>query len=147
VPFENSNAQDVTAEYADLDGRLKELRAEEESYVQMLRAARRVGELMEIKDRLSSVRQQIASMESQRKALANESALSTIRATFEQKVRVEDEEKPKDGGFDETWAKALNGLSAVGEFLGNAAIYLFVFAPIWLPPVLLFWWLGRKARA
>jgi hypothetical protein len=143
---ESSNAEDVTAQHADVQGRLTVLRAEADSYLTMLRAARKVGELIEIKDRLSQVRQEIASLESQRKALANASALSTISVTLIQKESLEAGPEPRDG-FDETWAKAVNGLSAVGRFLGNAVIYLFVFSPIWLPPVLLFWWLGRKRSA
>jgi len=144
---QNSNAVDVTAAHADVQARLKVLRAEEESYVSMLRAARRVGEIMEIKDRLSQIRQQIESYDAQRKALMNEAALSTIHATFTEKAKVEEKKDEKDGGFDETWAKAQNGLANVGEFLGNLAIYIFVFSPVWLPPVILFWWLGRRAKA
>ncbi len=147
VLSETSNANDVTAEHADTVGRLGVLRAEADSYVTMLRGARRIGEIMEIKDRLSNVRQEIASLETQRKALANESALSTIRATFTQKESVDKKKTPEKSGFDETWAKAQNGLSNVGEFLGNLMIYIFVFSPVWLPPVLLFWWLSKKARA
>jgi hypothetical protein len=146
VLSETSNANDVTAEHADTVGRLTVLRAEADSYVTMLRGARKIGEIMEIKDRLSQVRQQIASLESQRKALQGESALSTIRATFNQKESVEKKKDEDKSGFDETWAKAQNGLSAVGEFLGNLAIYLFVFSPVWLPPVVLFWWLTKKAK-
>lgn len=147
VLSESSNAQDVTAQHADTVGRLSVLRAEADSYVTMLRGAKRIGEIMEIKDRLSQVRQEIASLEAQRKALSNESALSTIRATFRQKESIEDNKDDKKSGFDETWAKAQNGLSNVGEFLGNLAIYGFVFAPVWLPPVLLFWWLTKRAKA
>lgn len=149
VLSENSTAADVTAQHADAEGRLKALRAEEQSYLTMLRGAKTTGQIMEIKDRLGQVRQEIASFESQRKAFASASALSTIRATFTQKADYVG--KKKDGGdgsgFDETWARAQNGLSKVGEFLGNLAIYVFVFSPVWLPPVLLFWWLGRRARA
>lgn len=147
VLSETSNAQDVTAQYADTQGRLSVLTAEADSYVTMLRGAKKIGELMEIKDRLSQVRQEIASLKSQAKALQNESSLSTIRAEFQQKETIEKEEEKEKSGFDETWAKAVNGLSAVGSFLGNLAIYLFVFSPIWLPPVILFWWLGKKAKA
>lgn len=149
VLSENSSAADVTAQHADAEGRVKALRAEEQSYLTMLRGAKTTGQIMEIKDRLGQVRQEIASYESQRKALSSASALSTIRATFTQKAGNVGKKKD-DGngsGFDETWARAQNGLSKVGEFLGNLAIYLFVFSPVWLPPVLLFWWLGRRARA
>lgn len=142
----NISGQDVTKEFADLNGRLGVLRAEADSYVTMLRGARRIGEIMEIKDRLSQVRQEIASLEGQRLALKDQSMLSTITARFEQKPKVGEPEKHESWSED-TWATAVNGLASVGRFLGQLGIFLFVFAPIWIPPVALFWWLARKGRA
>lgn len=142
----NTTTTDVTRQYADLRGRLRALHAEEDSYVTMLRGARRTGEILEIKDRLSQVRQEIQSMEEQRLALQDQASLSTIVARFEQKPKAgEQPDKPKDWSGD-TWANAVNGLQAAGRFLGQLAIFVFVYAPLWLPPVALFWYLGRKAR-
>ncbi len=143
---ENSNADDITKQYADLEGRIKVLRAEEDSYVTMLRGARRIGEIIEIKDRLSQVRQQLASYEQQRISMKDLSSLSTISVRFEQRVAIGKPEESK-GWSEDAWATAVNGLAAVGRFLGQAVIFLFVFAPVWIPPVLLFWWLGKKAKA
>jgi hypothetical protein len=141
---ESVTGQDVTQQFADVEGRIRVLRAEEDSYVTMLRGARRIGEIIEIKDRLSQVRQELASYEQQKLSLKNLSSLSTINVRFEQRVAVGKPEAPQNA-FEDAWAKAVNGLSAVGRALGQAAIYVFVLAPIWLPPVLLFWWLGKRA--
>lgn len=141
----NSNTDDVTAQVADVEARLKVMRAEEESYVTMLRAARKVGELLEIKERLSSVRQEIESLDAQRKVLRDQAAYSTINATFTQKEQIGDPAPPKDWTED-SWTSAINGLKAVGRFLGQSVIYLFVYAPIWAPIVLIGWWLSRRAN-
>lgn len=143
---ESTNREDITRQYADIEGRLRALRAEEESYVTMLRAAKKVGELLEIKERLGSVRQELESYESQRRALANLSTLSTISLSMEQRVKPGQPEK-EAGWAEDTWSSALNALTSAGRFLGRLVIFIFVFAPIWLPPALLFWWLARRAKA
>jgi hypothetical protein len=143
---ETISGDDVTKQYADVEGRIRVLKAEEDSYVTMLRGARKIGEIIEIKDRLSQVRQELASYEQQRLSLKDLSSMSTISVRFEQRVAVG---KPEHEGnaFQDSWATAVNGLKSVGTFLGQAIIFVFVFAPVWLPPVLLFWWLGKKAKA
>lgn len=146
VIAESMSGEDVTAQYADIEGRLGVLKAEADSYVTMLRAARKVGEIMEIKDRLSQVRQQIESFENQRRSLKSLSSLSTISATFQQRVEVG---KPRPGEEDwsgSAWARAVNGLMTALQFLGQAAIYVFVYAPIWLPIILIAWLIARKNR-
>lgn len=144
VLSESTNTDDVTAQVADVEARLKVMRAEEESYVTMLRAARRVGELLEIKERLSQVRQEIESIDAQRKALRDQASYSTINATFTQKAAVGSPEPPKDWSGD-AWTNAVNGLQAALRWLGTAVITVFVYAPLWLPLVLVAWWLVRRA--
>lgn len=144
VVLESQSGEDVTAQYADAEARIKVLKAEEDSYVTMLRGARRTGEILEIKDRLSQVRQEIESLDATKRALKNLSTLSTIRVSLEQKPKPGD--KKKEESSDDAWANAVNGLMSVLRFLGNAVIYIFVYSPIWLPPVVLFWWLGKKAK-
>lgn len=142
---EHSDSQDVTVQIADVGARLKVLRAEEESYVTMLRAGRKIGEILEIKDRLSTVRQEIESLTAQLKTLKNQSSYSTIACSFSERPRVKAEEPPKDWS-DDTWANAVNGLKSVGRSLGQAAIFVFVFAPVWLPIAFLGWFLVRRSR-
>lgn len=142
VQLDESNSDDVTLQVTDIEARLRVMRAEEESYVTMLRAARRVGELLEIKERLSSVRQEIESLDSQRKALRNQASYSTINVTFTEKPRAGDP-KPADWSGD-TWSSAVNGLMGVLRALGQAVIYLFVYSPIWLPIVLIGWFVSRR---
>ena len=138
-----TSTDDVTGQIADVTARLKVLRAEEDSYVTMLRGAKKIGELMEIKDRLSGIRQEIESMDAQRKSLKEQAAFSTINATFTQRETVGKPEVEK-AWAEETWASAVNGLTAVGRFLGTIVINIFVFMPVWLPVFLVAWYLRKK---
>lgn len=144
VTLDQSNSDDVTTEVADIEARLKVMRAEEESYVTMLRAARRVGELLEIKERLSSVRQQIESLDAQRKSLRNMSSYSTINVTLEERARAG--EPKKDNWSGDAWTGAVNGLLSVLRSMGQAAIFVFVYSPIWLPILFLGWLVARRMK-
>lgn len=145
VQAESSNSEDVTTQVADVNARLKVLRAEEESYVTMLRAARRVGELLEIRERLSTVRQEIESLDAQRRALADQTSFSTISLSLSQRVKV-GEPKSSPSWSDDAWSRAVNGLQSAGRWLGQAAIYAFVYSPFWVPIIVIPVWLARRKR-
>jgi len=131
VKSDHVTGEDVTGKYADTTARLRVLRAEEDSYVTMLHAARRIGDLLEIKDRLTQVREQIA--------------MSTIEVTIDQKAKAGTPE-PAKGWTDDSWAASLNALSAAGRFLASASIFVFVLSPLWVPVVLIGWFLARRNR-
>lgn len=139
----SSTGDDVTAQVADVEARLRVLRGEEEQYLAILKETRKIGDVLAVKERLSQVRQQIESYDAQRKVMRDQASLSTINATFLQRPAVGTPEGPKNWAGD-AWAKAVNGLQAVGTALAQAGIFLFVFAPIWLPVVLIGWWLVRR---
>jgi anti-sigma factor RsiW len=146
VESESTSGDDVTAQYADTNARLKVMRAEEDSLITMLRAARRVSEMLSIKERLANVRAEIDSLSAQAKALKDLSSLSTINVSFEEKPKVGAKDDKNSDPFGEAWANAVNGLNAALQFAGRAIIFLFVYSPIWLPIVVIAWWLNRRSR-
>ena len=139
----STTGEDVTAQVADVEARLKVLRGEEEQYLEILKATRKIGEVLAVKERLSQVRQEIESYDAQRKVMRDQAALSTIEATFLQRPSVGVPEGPKNWAND-AWSRAVNALEAVGTALAKAGIFLFVFSPVWLPVVLIGWWLARR---
>jgi hypothetical protein len=147
VPLNESvQSSDVTLQYVSSTTQLKELRILEEQYLTMLRAARKMGEIMEIRDRLSQLRQQIASLDAQMKALKDQADLSTISVLFEQRVTVGKEAPATKNWAEDTWASAVNGLSSVGRFLGRVVIFLFVFSPLWIAALIVFWFTKKKVK-
>jgi len=151
VKSNNVTGQDVTAQYADTDARLKELNAEAADYVTMLRGARTIGQILEIKDRLSQVRQEIGSLQEQLSSLKDQSALSTLNVQFDQKPKIGPKVPQKKDPSEDTWAEdtyagAVNGLTSAFHFLGRGVIFLFVYAPIWLPIAALVWFFNRRKK-
>ncbi len=139
------SGEDVTAQIADMDARLKNLKAQELTYRQILGQAKKVGEVLEVQQYLTDIRGQIESLEAQLKSTRNLASLSTITLTLQQ--RPSENESPKDKGWaDDAWSSAANGLRSAMQALGKALITTFVYAPIWLPVAVLLWLLSRRFK-
>lgn len=140
-----TNTEDVTAAVADVEARLKTLRAEEEQLRLLLGSAKTIAQILSVRDRLTQVRTEIESLAAQAKTMRNLAALSTIELSLHEEPRLTD--KPEEKAWPgDAWVEAVQGLQAVGRFLGTTAIFLLVYSPIWLPLVLLGWWLWRRVR-
>lgn len=139
------SGQDVTGQVADTSARLKVMKAEEDQYVELLKATKKIGEVLSVKERLSQVRQEIESLEASNKVLKSQAAESTINLSLTEKPS---ENKPRQDPewSEDAWSRAVSSLSSVGRGLGRAGVYLFVFSPIWIPVALLVWWLARRNR-
>jgi len=73
-----TGGRDVTGEYADLEARLRALRASRETYLTLLGAAKSVQETLSVQQRVDDVQQQIEQLDGQRKVLADQSDLATL---------------------------------------------------------------------
>jgi hypothetical protein len=147
VTSESATGQDVTVQIADTEARLKVMRAEEESDIVMLRGARKISEMLEIKDRLSQVREQIESLDAQRKALRSQATYSTITLSLNEPTRmpvVKPHHEP--GWFDQAWDGAKDRASGLGRWFAEVGMNLLFLSPVWVPVVFGLWWLGRRKR-
>ncbi len=145
VLTDSLNGEDVTAQVVDSEARLKVMRAEEDQYVELLKATKKIGEVLSVKEKLSQVRQDIESLDATRKALREQSAESTINLSLSEKPSPE---KPKhdENWLDNVWGNAVSSLNSVGRGLGTVGVFLFVFSPIWLPVSIGGWWWSRRVR-
>lgn len=132
VRSESANGVDVSGQIIDLEARIRVLRQEEAQYLEILKHTRKIGEVLNLRDRISSVRQEIESMQGQLKATKSQAAMSTISLSLQERPKVVGS-KEEGGWASDSYASAVNGLKAAGRFFGQAAIGLFVYAPIWVP--------------
>lgn len=88
VEVESVNGQDVTEQYIDLEARLKNLRATEAQFLEILKSAKTVEDTLKVQDRLSQTRGEIESFQSQLKYLANQTDLATITITLSQEPTI-----------------------------------------------------------
>jgi hypothetical protein len=83
--------QDVTEEFLDVEARLKTKKELESRYLQLLKEAKNVTEVLEIEKQIGELRSEIESIEGRLKYLENNVTYSTITVTFYQKVPLETE--------------------------------------------------------
>lgn len=75
---ESVNSYEVTMQLVDLEARLKSLRASESAYLDLLKRASSVADVLAVQAELTRVRSDIESYDAQRAALADQVAMSTI---------------------------------------------------------------------
>jgi len=78
VLSEDSKSSDVTAEYTDLGSRLRNLEATERQMLTLLERATTVGEILQVQDRLNSIRNEIEQVKGRMAMLDKLTELATI---------------------------------------------------------------------
>lgn len=76
------SSQDVTEEYIDVTSRIKTKKILEQRYLELLKKANKVSEMLEIEGQLSDIREEIEAKEGRLKYLENKVSMSTIDLTF-----------------------------------------------------------------
>ncbi len=81
VRSESANGQDVTEHYTDLEARLRNAEAQEKTYLDILKQAKNVEDILSVQERLGSIREQIETLKGRIRYLANTTSFSTISLT------------------------------------------------------------------
>lgn len=88
VRNESVSGQDVTEQYTDLQARLKNARAQETAYLDIMRRAGSIEDILAVQRELSQVRAQIESMEGSLKYLENATSYSTLSVSLSEEPSV-----------------------------------------------------------
>jgi hypothetical protein len=78
VDKESVKATDVTEEFVDLEARLKNLKAQEAQYLKILDQAKKIEDILNVSNYLTSVRSDIERMEGRMKYLSSQVDMSSI---------------------------------------------------------------------
>ena len=74
--------QDVSEEFVDLEARLKAKRILEERYLELLKKANKVEEMLQIERELSNIREEIEARQGRLQYLQNQVSMSTVNIEF-----------------------------------------------------------------
>ena len=131
VESESIEAQDVTRQYVDREARLRNLRAQEQQYLGILRKAATVKDTLEVSDKLNEVRGAIEERQAEFEALSKQVETVAINVT----LRAEADAQV----FGLNWRPlyqlkiaAREGLEGLGDYAASMAVFVF-----YLPTVLL----------
>ena len=124
----STQSEDVTEKLVDLDARMRTMTAQEESYRQMLRQARKLSDTITLSDRLMALRGEIESMAAQRKSMASQAATSTLNITLD-RDNVVSQPSSDPNWLKEAWAQATTSVSGFARSIAVAGIWVLVFSP------------------
>jgi hypothetical protein len=137
VDGETTDAQDVTKQYVDEDARLRNLRAQEEQYLSILRKAATVKDTLEVSEKINDVRQQIEEKQAEFDALSKQVATVAININ----LHAEADEQV----FGLHWRPlyqlkfaAREGLDGLGSYVASMTSFVFYLPAflLWLMTIL-----------
>ena len=147
VLTENSNANDVTDQYTDLNARQKNLEATEAELTKLLATVReRTGkaeDILAVYNRLTEIRGQIEQIKGQINVIDRTTALATVTVQLTPHDDVQILE-PDTWAPNRTAAEALRALIQTLQFFGTVAIWMLIYViPLFVLPLLVFIWVVR----
>lgn len=125
--FDNKeiSSQDVTEEYIDIDARLKAKKVLESRYLELLKKANKVTEMLEIEKQLSAIREEIEAKEGQLRYMQSQISMSTITIEFYKTVANEGGATISYGS--KIWNAIKSGFNGISSFfIGLLSIWPFL---------------------
>ncbi|OGH80118.1 MAG: hypothetical protein A3G08_02710 [Candidatus Magasanikbacteria bacterium RIFCSPLOWO2_12_FULL_47_9b] len=141
------NGQDVTEEYVDLDAQLGNLRAAESQFLEIMKKAIRIDDILAVQRELTTVRAHIEQIEGRMKYLKQSADLSTLTVY----LSTDPEGLPAIDDSD-SWKpiavvkEAMRSLTDLGKGLVSAIIWVVIYIPLWLLLFLVVYLVRRVIR-
>ncbi|MDA8188150.1 MAG: DUF4349 domain-containing protein [Dehalococcoidales bacterium] len=146
VPRVTTNAKDVTEEYVDQDARLRNLRASEAQYLEIMKSAQTIEQTLAVQKSLTEVRDQIERTQGRLQYLQRSVEMATISIEITTSAATQ---PIGTSGYNllGNVRQAAQALVDVLLFILTLAIWLLVLSPVWLPTYLLFRrWRRNRAK-
>ena len=128
VTRENESIEDVTLTYVDLESHKKMLIAQQERLLELLEQAQTIEDIITLEGRLSEVRYQIESMETQLRTYDNLVEYGTVNLYIQEVERYTPQ--PEKGAWDRIRTGFSQNLYLVGNGIKNFAIEFVIALPI-----------------
>jgi uncharacterized protein YdcH (DUF465 family) len=135
VQSETSTSQDVTEEFADAEAQLRNLKATEAQFLELLKKANSVNDTITVQNQLTSVRGQIERLQGRLNYLQKKSDFSTITvniAPFNAPTTAKPDTNTWDFSkvLENAWAGSMKGLQGLVTMLVNVGVYM-----VWVLPL------------
>jgi hypothetical protein len=142
---QNVASNDITEEFVDLESRLKTQKELEQRLIKILNEkASRLAEVIEVEEKLASVRQKIENIEGRMKLLKSQSDYSTLTVTISEQAFLE---TVSGGGFFHEILKAVkDGLKGFTSVLTVSITVLIAILPVIFFVLAVFWIIKRMLK-
>ena len=143
VKSKKVTGEDVTGQVVDIESKLRNKRAEEQQYLRLMDKAKNVDETVTVSNQLYRVRGEIEQAEGRLKYLKSAAAMSTISLTLTEEYNPNASASPVADSF----GNAASSLMRTLKVLARMLIWIGIYSPIWLIPLLVFIYFRRKTAA
>ncbi len=132
VGHEEVNAKDVTHEWADNDARLRNMKSEEQQYLEIMKRAGTIKETLEVTEKLSDVRGRIEELQAEINVMQHDVEMSAVAIMLVPQTA--------DPGLLADWHPLLSARGATGSLLGGLSAWVdFMVGALILLPAILLW--------
>ena len=143
---ESINEQDITAQYTDTESRLKNLEVRRDRLRELMeRDTDKLSDILQIDRELSNVQQQIENYERTLKRHDTNVTFSTINLSVQPEPQIGDFQTP-EWTVKKSWKQSVNDLISSLKNIFDVGLKVLVFAPIWIPFLLVLWTIQRFIR-
>ncbi|MCF7905584.1 DUF4349 domain-containing protein [Candidatus Gracilibacteria bacterium] len=141
---ESFNISDITAQYQDTENRLENLRARRDRLREMMgRETDKLADILAIDRELANVQNEIENLERSQNRRDTDVAYSTLNLTLRPEPQIGDVQDPH-WNAKKSWRMAVNDFLTSSQHITDKLIKAVVYAPIWIPILLILWWVDRK---
>ena len=142
----SESTTDVTLQYSDVESRKKSLEIEQERIWALLEKADSLEAVISLEERLSDIRYQLESMESQLRLYDNQVEYSTVELYINE-VKIYTEAAPETP-VDKIKSGFADNLTALGTAVTDLIIGILAGSPIWVPIAVIAWivWIFVQRR-
>ncbi len=131
-------AEDVTNQVIDIQGRLEAKKQIRARYLELLKQAHSMSDILEVQQQIDAITEDMESAAYNLEHLQREAAVSTIYLTYFQAI---------DGGYSEPGviSRLWDSVKSGGEGVINLMVGLVAFWPLWVVVAfVIIWWKKRK---
>lgn len=121
-------SEEVTAQFVDLEARLRNLRAQEAVMLDLMAQAKSIPDTITVQEQLSGIQGQIEQLEGQRRVLDDQTTFATLSVTItEHGAPVASGHRPSESQLAQSWHQATDAALAV---VGGTLVVLGAVLPL-----------------
>ena len=128
VPYSSMNSENISSRYYDVETRVAALKAQEQRLLEMMEQADSISDLIEIEDRLGSLRYEIESYQTKLNSWDRQVSYSTVDLKVSEVIEYTPEPDPSFG--QQLVKAAKTGWSSMVSFLRGLLIILLESLPV-----------------
>lgn len=142
--YESFSENDITEQYQDTIGQLKNLYARRDRLRKMMETqTKQVADILEVDRELNNTQIQIENLERVQTQQKSDSDFSNLNLTITPEPKISNISTP-NWTVNKAWKDAINNMINFMQTGVSKILMIIAYAPLWIPIVIIFWFIRRK---